>query len=180
MSYVKQSFWAGVTFCDLDDLNRQARQWCERINSRVHRTTHVRPVERLVEEGLLPLPQEYAWERFATEDRKVTWDGFFSYDGVLYGLPGDLHLAGKTVQVRERRGTLTVWHRSTLVLTIEQRPQSQECVPHADQWKGVPTVTQTRRAPAPVGHLTPTPEVMSRHLSEYDRYAGLETAEVLA
>lgn len=180
VSYVKQSFWAGVTFCDLDDLNRQARQWCERINSRVHRTTHVRPIERLVEEGLLPLPGEYAWERFATDDRKVTWDGFFSYDGVLYGLPGDLQLAGKTVQVRQRRGILTVWHGGKLVLTVEQRPQSQECVPHADQWKGVPTVTQTRRAPAPVSHLTPTPEVMSRHLSEYDLYAGLQTAEVLA
>jgi transposase len=180
VSYVKQSFWAGVTFSDLDDLNRQARQWCERINSRVHRTTHVRPVERLVEERLLPLPQEYAWERFATEDRKVTWDGFFSYDGVLYGLPGELQLAGKTVQVRERRGTLTVWHAGQLVLTVEQRPQSQECVPHADQWKGVPTVNQTRRAPAPVGHLHPTPDVVSRQLAEYDRYAGLETTEVLA
>jgi hypothetical protein len=179
VSYVKQSFWASVTFSDLDDLNRQARQWCERINSRVHRTTHVRPVERLVEEDLLPLPQAYAWERFATEDRKVTWDGFFSYDGVLYGVPGDFQLAGKTVQVRERRGVLTVWHGGTLVLTVEQRPQSQECVPHADQWKGVPTVSQTRHAPAPVGHLCPTPTVVGRQLAEYDRYVGLQTTEVL-
>src|SRR2546430_16446711 len=40
---VKQSFWAGVSFTDVDDLNRQAHAWCERINARVHRTTHERP-----------------------------------------------------------------------------------------------------------------------------------------
>ena len=40
-----------------------------RINTRVHRTTHVRPVERLEEEQLAPLPPAFAWERFATEER---------------------------------------------------------------------------------------------------------------
>lgn len=178
VSYVKQSFWAGVTFSDLDDLNRQARQWCERINSRVHRTTHARPVERLVEEQLLPLPQAYAWERFATEDRKVTWDGFFSYDGVLYGLPAEQHLAGKTVQVRQRRGTLTVWHAGQLVLTIEQRPQSQDCVPHAQQWKDVASAAQTRHPPAPLGHRLCAPDVVRRQLSDYDQYAGVPPREV--
>jgi transposase len=69
VSHVKKSLWGGITFTDLDDLNRQAHAWCERINSRVHRTTHVRPVDRLAEEKLQPLPQEFAWERFATEER---------------------------------------------------------------------------------------------------------------
>src|SRR6266851_2223771 len=53
---VKQSFWAGVTFTDVDDLNRQAHAWCERINARVHRTTHERPRERREREPLPPLP----------------------------------------------------------------------------------------------------------------------------
>src|SRR6266700_2814190 len=97
VSHVKKSLWGGVTFTDLDDLNRQAHAWCERINARVHRTTHARPVDRLAEEKLLPFPQDFAWERFATEERKVTGDGYVSYDGVLYGLPGTLQLAGKQV-----------------------------------------------------------------------------------
>ncbi len=121
MSHVKKSFWAGIAFTDLDDLNRQARGWCERINSRVHRTTHVRPIDRLEEEHLRPLPQDFAWERFATEERKVTWDGYVSYDGVLYGLPGKLALAGKYVQVRERKGMLTVWSAGVQVFAIEKR-----------------------------------------------------------
>jgi hypothetical protein len=69
VSHVKKSLWAGIIFTDVDDLNRQAHAWCERLNSRVHRTTHGRPVERLAEEQLLPLPEAFAWERFATEER---------------------------------------------------------------------------------------------------------------
>ena len=181
VSHVKQTLWAGITFSDLDDLNRQARAWCERINSRVHRTTHVRPIERLQEEQLQPLPADYAWERFATEERKVTWDGYISYDGVLYGLPAHLNLAGKYVQVRERKGVLTVWSAGTQVFSIEKRPRSQESVPHPDQWAGVASVSQTRRMPAPLGHQKPAPLVTSRALSEYDQYCGLETMqEVLA
>ncbi len=181
VSHVKKSFWAGVSFIDLDDLNRQARGWCERINSRVHRTTHVRPIERLAEEKLLPLPQDYAWERFATEERKVTWDGYVSYDGVLYGLPGKLELAGKMVQVRERKGVFSVWSAGTQVLSMEKRPRSQESVPHPEQWTGVASVAQTRRALAPVGHLTSAPDVAHRSLQEYDRYCGTAVLqEVLA
>ncbi len=177
VSHVKKSLWGGVTFTDLDDLNRQAHGWCERINSRVHRTTHARPVDRLAEEKLLPLPQDFAWERFATEERKVTWDGYVSYDGVLYGLPGTLQLAGKQVQVRERKGVVSVWSAGTQVFAIEKRPRSQECVPHAEQWKTVASVSAVRRAPTPLGHLQPAPQVESRPLQEYDQYCGVATVQ---
>src|SRR2546421_6386240 len=108
VSHVKKSFWAGITFTDVDDINRQAHAWCERINYRVHRTTHTRPVDRLAEEKLLPWPEAFAWERFATEERKVTWDGYVSYDGVLYGLPGTMQLAGQKCHVRELNGVVPV------------------------------------------------------------------------
>lgn len=172
VSHVKKSFWAGISFTDLDDLNRQAYGWCERINSRVHRTTHVRPIERLAEEHLLSLPHDFAWERFATEERKVTWDGYVSYDGVLYGLPGKLALAGKYVQVRERKGVLTVWSAGVKALEIEKRPHSQESVPHPEQWTTIASVAETRRTPAPLAHQKPAAEVANRPLQEYDQYCG--------
>jgi transposase len=173
VSHVKKSFWAGITFTDVDDLNRQAHAWCERINSGVHRTTHARPVDRLSEEQLLPLPEAFAWERFATEERKVTWDGYVSYDGVLYGLPGSLELAGKQVQVRERKGVLSVWSAGHQVFEIEKRPRSQDSVPHAEQWKTVASVSTVRRAPTKLRPLQPAPEVESRPLQEYDQYCGV-------
>lgn len=51
---VKQSFWPGVRFSDLDELTWQARLWCDRRNQRVHATTRVRPLDRWGEEELRP------------------------------------------------------------------------------------------------------------------------------
>ena len=106
-------------------------------------------MDRLAQEQLLPEPSAFAWERFATEERKVTWDGYVSYDGVLYGLPGSLQLAGKQVQVRERKGVLSVWSAGHQVFEIEKRPRSQDSVPHPEQWKTIASVAATRRAPTP-------------------------------
>src|SRR5258706_16023802 len=36
IGFVKKNFWPGVSFTDIDDLNRQATAWCERINNRIH------------------------------------------------------------------------------------------------------------------------------------------------
>ena len=69
---VKHSFWPGVHFTDIDDLNAQALSWCDRINQRVHRTTRQAPLERWIQEPLSPLPQEFAWERFGVEERRVS------------------------------------------------------------------------------------------------------------
>jgi transposase len=87
---LKTGFWPGVTFTDLDDLNTQALTWCVRLNGQPHATTRIPPCVRWAEEGLRPLPTGWAWERFASEERKVSWDGYISYDGVLYGLPANL------------------------------------------------------------------------------------------
>src|ERR1700674_3959583 len=171
---VKQSFWAGVSFADVDDLNRQAHAWCERINGRVHRTTHERPRERRERELLSPLPAAFAWERFATEERKVSWDGYLSYDGVLYGLPSSPPVAGAVVQVREWHGILKVWSGGELLAALEKRPQSQTHVEHPDQFRGIPPAASRRAQVVPIGHLRPAPQVHARDLAEYDQLLGLE------
>jgi transposase len=174
IGFVKKNFWPGVSFSDIDDLNRQARAWCERINSRVHGTTHERPIERLKQEPLVPLPQAFAWERFATEERKVGWDGYFSYDGVLYGLPSSPPLAGAVVQVRERQGTLSVWSAGRLIVELAKRPQSQTHVEHPDQFRNIAPAASRRAQITPLAHLRPAPAVQTRQLSEYDQLCGLE------
>jgi transposase len=74
IGFVKKNFWPGIAFTEIDDLNRQAASWCERINARVHGTTHERSSERREQEPLAPFPQAFAWERFATEERHP-WGG---------------------------------------------------------------------------------------------------------
>jgi transposase len=174
VGFVKQSFWAGVNFSDIDDLNRQAHVWCERINSRIHRTTHERPRERREQEPLAPFPAAFAWERFATEERKVGWDGYLSYDGVLYGLPSEARVAGSVVQVRERHGMLSVWSAGQLLVELAKRPLSQVTVTHPDQFRTVAPAASLRERTVPLGHQRAAPVVLTRALTEYDQLCGLE------
>src|SRR5712692_1171809 len=171
---VKQSLWPGIAFTDIDDLNRQAHVWCERINMRVHRTTHERPRERREQEPLSALPQAFAWERFATEERKVSWDGYLSYDGVLYGLPSDPPVAGSVVQVRARHGMLSVWSGGQLLVELAKRAVSQVTVTHPDQFRTVAPAASRRAQVVPLGHQRPAPQVLRRQLSEYDQLCGVE------
>jgi Integrase core domain len=171
---VKHSFWPGVHFTDIDDLNAQALSWCDRINQRVHRTTRQAPLERWVEEPVAPLPRDFAWERFGAEERRVSWDGFISYDGVLYGLPSDPPVAGTTVQVRERAREVRVFQHGQLIATLQKRPRSQEIVLHPEQVRHVVPASAQRQALKPLGHRVEVPAVAIRPLAEYDQLFGVE------
>jgi transposase len=173
---VKTSFWPGVTFSDLEDLNRQALAWCQQINGRVHRTTLAVPLERWAQEHLAPLPTDFAWERFGAEERKVSWDGYLSYDGVRYGLPAQAAVAGSVVQVRERAGQLRVFSGGQLILQVTKRPRSQQIIPHPDQFLQVPPTLPLGQPATPVGHQVAPPVVALRSLWEYDRLFGVEVA----
>lgn len=170
---VKRDFWPGVRFTDLDDLNRQAAEWCAQVNGRVHRTTHARPLDRWPEEDLRPLPEGWAWERFTAEERQVSWDGFVSFDGVLYGLPGEWALAGRRVQVSEHHGEVRVWHQGQVVLSTALRCQSGQVVAHPAQFQQVQPAASARRAHVPLGHQVPAPSVAQRPLVDYDRLCGV-------
>jgi transposase len=169
VGFVKHSFWPGVSFTDIDDLNRQAHAWCERINSRVHRTTHERPKERREQEPLTPIPASFAWERFGSEERKVSFDGYLSYDGVLYGLPSTPQVSGLVVQVREWHRMLRVWYAGELLVEVAKRPQSQSHVDHPEQWRHLTPAASRHAQVIPLGHRRLAQEVQTRDLAEYDQ-----------
>jgi hypothetical protein len=171
---IKKGFWPGVHFTDIDDLNAQAKAWCDRLNQRVHRTTRKVPLDRWVEEELASLPTDEVWDRFGTEERRVSWDGFIAYDGVLYGLPSAPPVAGSVVLVRERHHELRVFSGGQRIATLTKRPQSQDIVYHPEQFRTVAPASAIRAAAKPLGHQVAPPEVARRPLSEYDRLFGLE------
>jgi transposase len=173
---IKYGFWPGVRFADIDDLNAQASRWCDRLNQKVHRTTRKIPLDLWAEEGLSPLPKDYAWERFGTEDRRVSWDGFISYDGVLYGLPANPPVAGSVVLVRERERELRIFHQGSLIATVQKHPRSQEIVIHPDQFRDVAPVPSLRQREKPLGHQVQAPLVAVRALAEYDQLFGVEVS----
>ncbi|MFQ5880022.1 MAG: hypothetical protein ACE5IZ_07625 [Dehalococcoidia bacterium] len=60
VAHVRQSFFYGRIFRDLEDLNAQCAAWLQAVaNARVHGTTREVPAVRLEQEHphLLPLPQ---------------------------------------------------------------------------------------------------------------------------
>lgn len=180
---VKEAFWPGVHFVDLADLRRQAAEWCMQVNGRMHQTTHERPVDRWSAEGLRPLPQGWAWERFTAEERVVSWDGFVSYDGVLYGLPshvGSVTLAGRRVQVTAWHELLRVYFQGQLVLSTPLRWQSGQVVQHPEQFVGLLPAAAAQRVPAPLGHQIPAPVVAQRPLWEYDQLCGVASTREVA
>ena len=143
----------------------------------MHRTTRQGPIELWVEENLASLPKEEVWERFGTEERRVSWDGFISYDGVWYGLPSEPAVAGRVVQVRERDRHLHVFAGGQCIATLTKRPRSQEIVYHPEQFRTVSPAAARRLAAKPLGHQVSPPEVARRPLCEYDQLFGLQ-AEV--
>jgi hypothetical protein len=174
---IKNGFWAGVHFTDLDDLNEQAFAWCNRLNQKVHRTTRRIPMDLWVEEHLRPLPQDRAFERYGAEERRVSSDGFIAFDGVLYGLPSRPPVAGAMVMVRKRARELRVFYQGHLIATHQVRPCSQEIVLHPEQFAGVPPIPSLRSALRPVGHqIERGVTILTRPLAEYDHLLGLEAA----
>ena len=174
---IKYGFWPGVRFTDIDDLNAQASRWCDRLNQKVHRTTRKIPLELWVEEGLSALPKDYAWERFGTEERRVSLDGFISYDGVLYGLPAHPPVGGSMVLVRERARELRIFHQGSLIATVQKHPRSQEIVIHPEQFRDVAPAPSLRQSEKPLGHQVQAPPVAIRSLAEYDQLFGVEVGQ---
>ena len=171
---VKHGFWPGVTFSDLDDLNSQALTWCARRNGRVHRTTRERPCDRLAVEHLRPLPPASSWERFAAEERRVSWDGYFSFDGVLYGLPATAAAAGSRVQVRDHGHTLSVWQQDARLAQLPKAVRSGEIVTHPEQFRDVPPAASLRRLQQPLAHQQWAPVIAQRPTAAYDALYGVE------
>lgn len=86
VNYVKDNFMPGRKFTNLANLNSQAQNWMNKVNSQVHATTGECPCHLLKEEKLKPLPADGRHLAYRWVDRKVSQDGFVSYDGVKYGV----------------------------------------------------------------------------------------------
>jgi transposase len=115
VSYLRSSFFYGRSFRDLEDLNAQAALWLsETANSRVHGTTGEAPAMRLEKEreALRPLPAE-AFVPVAAHGRRVTRDGFVSYNGNSYSVPEGV--GSRDVEVRPTPVELRLYSGGRLV-----------------------------------------------------------------
>jgi transposase len=89
VSYLRQSFYYGRVFRDLEDLNKQVESWLgDTANQRIHATTREIPAERLKQEldHLRPLNPEI-FTPLITVGRRISKDGNVSYNGNDYSIP---------------------------------------------------------------------------------------------
>jgi hypothetical protein len=106
-SFIDNNFLAGRTFASWEDLNQQARQWCDRVNSTYKK--HIRAVPRelfaIERLHLKPLP---AWipEVYRLHQRTVDVEGYVSVNSIRYSVP--IGWIGRSVEVRETRDKIEI------------------------------------------------------------------------
>ncbi|MDA5111117.1 IS21 family transposase [Brevibacillus thermoruber] len=166
--YVKNNFIPGRQFIDLQDLNRQALQWCDQINQRIHGTTGERPCDRLRQETLSPIPSADRWEKYLHEPRQVSRDGFVSYDGVRYGVPWVY--SGREVTIREVNGWVEIWADGARIAHHEKVYKSRGIVFCPNQYAGL-TTSQGYAYPRPQAKQMPAQQVEVRPLDVYEQVA---------
>jgi transposase len=101
IGFVRERFWPGRRFCDLVDLNKQAREWRDDFaNNRVHDITGKVPalVFQSIERPLLKAIPTTPVETDDIESTGVTKMFRFSFDRNVYSVPP--HLLGQDLVVR--------------------------------------------------------------------------------
>ena len=81
IKYLRYNFWAGRSFESLPDINAQCQEWLQRVNSRIHGTTHEIPYERSKKEQLNPMDSVQEYSGRIEDVRKISRDCYVSYKG---------------------------------------------------------------------------------------------------
>lgn len=88
--FVKENFLAGRSFWTITDLNREAMNWCYEENERFHPALAKIPdqVHRTAcLSALKPLPDDANLEKYLCPERRISFDGFISYENRRFGVP---------------------------------------------------------------------------------------------
>jgi transposase len=105
--FIENNFLAGRKFSSWEDLNQQAREWCDKVNSTYKKHIRAVPRELFVVERLhlKPLP---AWipEVYRLHQRMVDMEGYVALHTNRYSVP--IAWIGRRVEVRETRDKIEI------------------------------------------------------------------------
>jgi hypothetical protein len=106
-SFIENNFLAGRTFASWQDVNQQARQWCDRVNATYKKHIRAVPRDLFVTERLhlKPLP---AWipEVYRLHQRTVDVEGYVSVNSIRYSVPAAW--IGRRAEIRETRDKIVI------------------------------------------------------------------------
>jgi transposase len=122
--FIERNFFAGRTFSSWEDLNQQARQWCDRVNSTYKK--HIRAVPRelfaIERLHLQPLP---AWipDVYRLHERIVDVDGYVALHSNRYSVPADW--IGRRVEVRETKNKIDIQLDARHIVTHQRLAEGE-------------------------------------------------------
>jgi transposase len=176
VDYLKDNFLLGRTFTDLSDLNAQARHWLDHTaNSRLHQTTHQRPLDLWAVERptLVALTSVAPYALATLEQRRVTTESFVHYQGSRYSVPP--HLVGQSVLLEVRLGEsrLTVRSDNLIVAQHTLATKRGSCITEPAHLEALWKLSLAHSPPPPQGwQLTFGQNVAVRPLSVYEEVVG--------
>jgi len=134
IKYLRRNFWPLRTFADLFDVNRQVRKWLDTVaNVRIHQTTLKRPVDRLVDVSLRPLPELLPDSR-ETETLRVYKDFAIRFDANTYTTPP--WAIGRWVTLKADQQTVIIFYQHKKIATHDrcwQQGKRIETLTHKEQ-----------------------------------------------
>lgn len=122
--YVRENWFDGETFADLDDARRSAEQWClETAGKRIHGTTCQVPrevFETIEQATMLPAPTEPFDVPLWVDDAKVHPDHHIQIARALYSVP-TLYLH-KHVRARADKTCVKIYFGAELIKVHPRKP----------------------------------------------------------
>jgi transposase len=136
--FIEHNFLPGKDFKDWDDLNQQARAWCEKVNAMTKRAIHARPIDLFGQErnALKPLPG-YVPEVYRLHHRIVDNEGYVTLRLTRYSVP--YKLMGRQLELRENQHRIEIYQGPRVVAS------------HANTWDSNDTRVTLREHRPPRG-----------------------------
>jgi transposase len=126
--FIENNFLAGRTFSSWEDLNLQARQWCDRVNATYKKHIRAAPRELFAVERvhLKPLP---VWipAVYRLHERMVDVEGYVWLHSSRYSVP--LDWIGRRVEVRETKDKIEIQLDARHIVTHQRLPEGEpQCI----------------------------------------------------
>jgi transposase len=122
--HIENNFLAGRSFSSWREMNQQARQWCDRVNSTYKK--HLRAVPRelfvMEQQHLQPLP---VWvpEVYRLQERMVDVEGYVTVNTNRYSVP--VAWIGRRVEVRETYSKIEIQLDARHLVTHERVAEAE-------------------------------------------------------
>jgi len=133
--FIRSNLFLGLEFTSIPDLNSKSIEWCHKVNSKVHGTTHEIPLDRWNDEHLLPIINKPPYQIILTEYRRVSRDCFISYRSNKYSIPWKY--AGREAKLEIHEDLMRVNIGGSIVCEHEIVPGSHRLIKVKDHFAGL-------------------------------------------